>query len=62
LNATRGIAVLEPDGALSRDDFERAAKAIDPHLQNSAYFVGADIRPFKFAEFARARAWAAGES
>ena len=117
VDATRGIAVLEPDGALSREDFERAAKAIDPHLEKSGklnglvvrvqkfpgwdsfgalashlrfvkahhrriarialctdsalgnvaprianHFVEADIRAFKFAEFDRARAWAAGES
>lgn len=116
VDATRGIAVLEPDGALSKEDFERAAKTIDPHLEKSGklnglvvrvqsfpgwesfgalashlrfvkahhrriarialctdsalgnvapriakHFVEADIRAFKFADFDRARAWAAGE-
>ena len=89
VDATLGIAVLEPDGALSKEDFERAAKTIDPHLERfvkahhrkiarialctdsalgnvapriAKHFVEADIRAFKFAEFERACAWAAGES
>lgn len=33
VDAARGIAILEPDGALSKEDFERAAKAIDPHIE-----------------------------
>ena len=36
VDAAKGIAVLTPDGALSKEDFERAAKAIDPHLEESA--------------------------
>jgi hypothetical protein len=117
IDAVRGLAVLAPDGALSKEDFERAAKAIDPHLEKSGklngivvrvqhfpgwdsfgalashlrfvkahhrriarvalctdsalgnvapriakHFVEAEVRAFKFAEFDRARAWAAGAS
>jgi hypothetical protein len=30
-----GIAVLEPQGALSWEDFERAAKIIDPYIEKT---------------------------
>ena len=30
VDAERALAILEPQGALSKDDFVRAAKAIDP--------------------------------
>jgi hypothetical protein len=35
VDANKGIAILEPHGALSKEDFERAAKAIDPHLRSA---------------------------
>lgn len=32
LDEDSGIAILEPDGELSKDDFESASKIIDPYL------------------------------
>jgi len=48
VDATRGIAILEPHGALSKDDFARAAKAIDPHLEKNGALNGIVVRIEKF--------------
>ena len=48
VDATRGIAVLEPSGALSKEDFERAAQAIDPHLEKSGKLNGLVVRVQSF--------------
>ena len=48
VDATKGIAVLEPQGALSKEDFERAAKAIDPHLEKSGRLNGIVVRIQQF--------------
>ena len=43
-----GRVFLVPDGALSKEDFERAAKAIDPHLEKSGRLNGIVVRIDKF--------------
>jgi hypothetical protein len=48
IDATAGVAVLEPQGALTQDDFERAAKAIDPHLESAGRLNGLVVRLAKF--------------
>ena len=48
VDAAKGIAVLEPDGALSKEDFERAAKAIDPHLEKAGRLNGLVVHIDKF--------------
>ena len=48
VDAAKGIAVLEPQGALSKEDFERAAKAIDPHLEKSGRLNGIVVRIQQF--------------
>lgn len=48
VDAARGIAILEPQGALSKDDFERAAKAIDPHIEKAGRLNGIVVRIQKF--------------
>jgi hypothetical protein len=48
VDSARGIAVLEPDGPLSKEDFERAARAIDPHLEKSGQLNGIVVRIDKF--------------
>ena len=48
VDAARGIAILEPNGALSKEDFERAAKAIDPHLEKSGKLNGIVVRIQEF--------------
>jgi len=48
VDAARGIAILEPHGALSKDDFARAAKAIDPHLEKNGALNGIVVRIEKF--------------
>jgi SpoIIAA-like len=40
--------VLEPQGALSKDDFERAAKAIDPHIEKAGRLNGIVVRIKEF--------------
>ena len=48
VDAAKGVAVLEPDGALTREDFERAAKAIDPHIERAGKLNGIVVRIEKF--------------
>ena len=48
VDAERMIAILEPQGALSKDDFERAAKAIDPHIEKSGRLNGIVVRVKQF--------------
>jgi hypothetical protein len=43
-----GLAILEPHGALSKEDFERAAKIIDPYLEKSHRLNGLVIRTRDF--------------
>jgi len=44
VDASSGIAILEPQGALSKDDFVRAAKAIDPQIRNAGQLNGIVVR------------------
>jgi SpoIIAA-like len=44
----RGIAVLEPLGALSKEDFERAAKVIDPTIEKTGRLNGLIIHTKDF--------------
>ena len=48
VDAARGIAILEPQGALSKDDFERAAKLIDPHIKKAGRLNGIVVRTREF--------------
>ena len=48
VDASRAIAILEPRGALSKADFERAAEAIDPHLEKDGMLNGIVVRIEKF--------------
>jgi hypothetical protein len=48
LDGARGIAILEPDGALSKEDFERAAKMIDPHLEKNGKLNGIVVHIAQF--------------
>jgi len=48
IDSTKGIAVLEPDGPLSKEDFERAARAIDPHLEKAGRLNGIVVRIDRF--------------
>ena len=43
-----GIAVLEPDGALSKGDFELAAKIIDPYIEKTGQLRGLIIHTKSF--------------
>ena len=40
LNEIEGIAILEPDGALSEEDFKSAAAIIDPYIEASGKLNG----------------------
>ena len=57
VDAAKGIAVLEPQGALSKEDFERAAKAIDPHLEKSGRLNGIVVRIQQFPAGIRSARW-----
>ena len=48
LDAAQGIAILEPHGALSKEDFERAAQAIDPYLEKNGELKGIVVHIAKF--------------
>ena len=40
IDKKNGIAILEPDGPLSKDDFIHAAKVIDPYIEKNGQFNG----------------------
>ena len=40
LNETKGIAILEPNGKLSEEDFKSAARIIDPYLEKPGALNG----------------------
>ena len=48
LDKETGIATLSPDGPLSKDDFESAARIIDPYILESAELNGLIIRTKSF--------------
>ncbi len=48
LDETRGIALLEPSGRLSREDFEAAAKQVDPYIEKSGSLNGLVIHSENF--------------
>jgi hypothetical protein len=52
LDKKRGIAVLQPKGALSKKDFERAAGVIDPYLEHAARLNGLVIHTKTFPGWA----------
>jgi len=48
IDKTYGIAILEPDGPLSKTDFESAAKVIDPYIEKTDRFNGLIIHTKSF--------------
>ena len=48
IDEVNGIAVLEPDGALSKGDFELAAKIIDPYINKTGHLNGLVIHTKSF--------------
>lgn len=40
LNETEGVAILEPDGKLSENDFKSASAIIDPYIETSGKLNG----------------------
>lgn len=48
LNEETGIAVLEPNGALSKKDFVAAARTIDRYIERSGKLAGIAIRATQF--------------
>ena len=48
MNETDGIAILEPDGALSKDDFTSACKIIDPYIEKAGKLNGIIIHVESF--------------
>lgn len=52
IDADHGFAILEPDGALSENDFRLAAKLIDPVIEKSGSLKGIIIRSRSFPGWA----------
>jgi len=48
IDKINGIAILEPDGPLSKDDFVHAAKVIDPYIKETGQFNGLLIHTKSF--------------
>ena len=48
IDEANGIAILEPNGPLSKGDFESAAKTIDPYIEKSGSLKGIIIRVDSF--------------
>ena len=48
IDKDNGIAILEPDGPLSKDDFVHAAKIIDPYIEKTGQFNGLLIHTKSF--------------
>ncbi|MFB3091286.1 MAG: STAS/SEC14 domain-containing protein [Gammaproteobacteria bacterium] len=48
IDEVSGLAILEPDGPLTKGDFELAAKVIDPYIENTDQFSGIIIHTESF--------------
>jgi hypothetical protein len=48
LDQQRGIALLEPDGPLSKEDFQSAAAVIDPYIEKTGQLQGLIIHTESF--------------
>ena len=48
IDEVNGLAILEPDGPLTKADFESAAKVIDPYIENTDQFNGIIIHTESF--------------
>ena len=48
LNETDGIALLEPNGELTEDDFKSAAKLLDPYIEQEGGLNGLIIHTPEF--------------
>ncbi|MDQ6965997.1 MAG: STAS/SEC14 domain-containing protein [Mariprofundaceae bacterium] len=48
IDKENGIALLEPAGPLSKDDFESAAKIIDPYIEDAGQLNGLIIHTKTF--------------
>ncbi len=48
IDKKKDIAILEPDGPLSKDDFIHAAKVIDPYIEKTGQFNGLLIHTKSF--------------
>lgn len=48
IDEVNGLAILEPDGSLTKGDFESAAKVIDPYIENTDQFNGIIIHTESF--------------
>lgn len=48
IDEVNGLAILEPDGPLTKGDFESSAKVIDPYIENTDQFNGIIIHTESF--------------
>jgi hypothetical protein len=48
IDKSKGIVIFEPNGPLSKDDFETAAKAVDPYIAETGKLKGLVIHTKTF--------------
>lgn len=48
LDENRGVAILEPNGELSKEDFDSASRLIDPYLETNKVLKGIVIHVQSF--------------
>jgi hypothetical protein len=48
IDEENGIVVLEPEGSLSKNDFESAARIIDPYIEDANQLIGLIIHTKSF--------------
>ena len=48
IDEENGIVVLEPEGPLSKNDFESAARIIDPYIEDANQLIGLIIHTKSF--------------
>lgn len=48
IDEENGIAILEPEGPLSKSDFESATKVIDPYIEKTGHLNGLIIHTKSF--------------
>ena len=48
IDEVNGIAILEPDGPLSKNDFESATRIVDPYIEDNGHLNGLIIHTESF--------------
>ncbi len=57
LDETAGIAILQPDGAISKEDFSSVSQKIDPYIESNETLKGIIIHTRKFPGWDSLGSW-----